>query len=51
MMMSLNRNIHRAHARVREGNFALDGLLGFDMHGRTVGWSAPEGSAPWSRAS
>src|SRR5688572_10634932 len=37
MMMSLNRNIHRAHARVREGNFALDGLLGFDMHGRTVG--------------
>lgn len=37
MMLSLNRNIHRAHARVREGNFALDGLLGFDMHGRTVG--------------
>jgi D-lactate dehydrogenase len=37
MMMSLNRKIHRAHARVREGNFALDGLLGFDMHGRTVG--------------
>jgi D-lactate dehydrogenase len=37
MMLSLNRMIHRAHARVREGNFALDGLLGFDMHGRTVG--------------
>src|SRR5687767_9358723 len=37
MMLSLNRNIHRAHARVREGNFALDGLLGFDMHGRAVG--------------
>jgi D-lactate dehydrogenase len=37
MMLSLNRRIHRAHARVREGNFALDGLLGFDMHGRTVG--------------
>jgi D-lactate dehydrogenase len=37
MMLSLNRKIHRAHARVREGNFALDGLLGFDMHGRTVG--------------
>ena len=37
MIMSLNRNIHRAHARVREGNFALDGLLGFDMKGRTVG--------------
>ncbi|HEV7456227.1 MAG TPA: 2-hydroxyacid dehydrogenase [Roseococcus sp.] len=37
MIMALNRNIHRAHARVREGNFALDGLLGFDMKGRTVG--------------
>ena len=37
MMLSLNRKIPRAHARVREGNFALDGLLGFDMHGRTVG--------------
>jgi D-lactate dehydrogenase len=37
MMLSLNRKLHRAHARVREGNFALDGLLGFDMHGRTVG--------------
>jgi D-lactate dehydrogenase len=37
MMLSLNRKMHRAHARVREGNFALDGLLGFDMHGRTVG--------------
>jgi len=37
MILSLNRNIHRAHARVREGNFALDGLLGFDLKGRTVG--------------
>lgn len=37
MMLALNRRIHRAHARVREGNFALDGLLGFDMKGRTVG--------------
>jgi D-lactate dehydrogenase len=37
MMLSLNRKIHRAYNRVREGNFALDGLLGFDMHGRTVG--------------
>jgi len=37
MMLSLNRKIHRAHARVREANFALDGLLGFDMRGRTVG--------------
>ncbi len=37
LMLTLNRKIHRAYARVREGNFSLDGLLGFDMHGRTVG--------------
>lgn len=37
MMLSLNRRIHRAYNRVREGNFALDGLLGFDLHGKTVG--------------
>jgi D-lactate dehydrogenase len=37
LILTLNRKIHRAYARVREGNFALDGLLGFDLHGRTVG--------------
>lgn len=37
LILALNRNLHRAYARVREGNFALDGLLGFDMRGRTVG--------------
>ncbi|MFO1063895.1 MAG: 2-hydroxyacid dehydrogenase [Pirellulales bacterium] len=37
LILTLNRKIHRASARVREGNFALDGLLGFDLHGRTVG--------------
>ena len=37
LILALNRKIHRAHARVREGNFALDGLMGFDLHGRTVG--------------
>ena len=37
LMLALNRQIHRAHARVREGNFALDGLLGFDIGERTVG--------------
>lgn len=37
LMLALNRKTHRAHARVREGNFALEGLLGFDMQGRTVG--------------
>jgi D-lactate dehydrogenase len=37
LILALDRRIHRAYARVREGNFALDGLLGFDLHGRTVG--------------
>jgi D-lactate dehydrogenase len=36
-MLALNRRLHRAYNRVREGNFALDGLLGFDMAGKTVG--------------
>lgn len=37
LILSLNRKLHRAYARVREGNFALDGLLGFDLEGRTIG--------------
>jgi D-lactate dehydrogenase len=37
LILSLNRKIHRAYARVREGNFALEGLIGFDLNGRTVG--------------
>ncbi len=37
MILTLNRKTHRAYNRVREGNFALDGLLGFDLHGKTVG--------------
>lgn len=37
LMLALNRKIHRAHARVREGNFSLDGLMGFDVHGKTAG--------------
>lgn len=37
LILSLNRKIHRAYARVREGNFSLEGLLGFDLRGRTVG--------------
>lgn len=37
LMLALDRGIHRAYARVREGNLALDGLLGFDLHGKTVG--------------
>ncbi|MEO5934039.1 MAG: 2-hydroxyacid dehydrogenase [Duganella sp.] len=37
LVMTLNRHTHRAYARVREGNFALDGLLGMTLHGKTVG--------------
>lgn len=37
LMLTLNRKIHRALNRVREGNFSLEGLLGFDLNGRSVG--------------
>ena len=37
LMLTLNRNLHRAYNRVREGNFDLNGLTGFDMFGKTVG--------------
>lgn len=37
LMLSLNRKLHRAVSRVREHNFELQGLLGFDMNGRTAG--------------
>jgi D-lactate dehydrogenase len=37
LLLSLVRGIHRAWQRTRDGNFALDGLLGFDLHGRTAG--------------
>ncbi|MHB8865152.1 MAG: 2-hydroxyacid dehydrogenase [Pirellulaceae bacterium] len=37
LMLMLNRRIHHAYARNRTGNFVLDGLTGFDMHGKTVG--------------
>jgi len=37
LMLMLDRRLHKAYNRVREGNFSLDGLLGFDLHGRTVG--------------
>jgi D-lactate dehydrogenase len=36
MILALNRRIHGAYNRVREGNFALDGLLGFDLKGRSI---------------
>ncbi|TRW48756.1 2-hydroxyacid dehydrogenase [Aliidiomarina halalkaliphila] len=37
LILTLNRKTHRAYNRVREGNFALDGLLGFDLAGKTIG--------------
>lgn len=37
LILSLNRKVHRAYNRVREGNFSIEGLLGFDLHGATVG--------------
>ena len=37
LVLSLNRMTFRAYNRVREGNFSLDGLLGFDLYGKTVG--------------
>ncbi|MGB7413659.1 MAG: 2-hydroxyacid dehydrogenase [Thermosynechococcaceae cyanobacterium] len=37
LILMLNRKLHRAYNRVREDNFALEGLLGFDLHGATVG--------------
>jgi D-lactate dehydrogenase len=37
LILALNRKIYRAVNRTREGNFALKGLLGFDMYGKTAG--------------
>lgn len=37
LLLAANRHIHKAYSRVRESNFELKGLLGFDLHGKTVG--------------
>ncbi len=37
LLLALNRKIVRASSRTRDGNFDLDGLMGFDLHGKTVG--------------
>ena len=37
LLLALNRKLPRAYNRVRDGNFSLDGLVGFDLHGKTVG--------------
>lgn len=37
LMLALNRKLVYAHNRIKDLNFSLDGLVGFDMHGKTVG--------------
>ncbi|MGJ8641069.1 MAG: 2-hydroxyacid dehydrogenase [Opitutaceae bacterium] len=37
LLLALNRRLYRSYNRVREGNFSLQGLVGFDIHGLTVG--------------
>lgn len=37
LVLTLNRKIHRAYTRVREGNFSLEGLVGFDLFEKTIG--------------
>lgn len=37
LLLSLNRKIHKAYNRVKENNFSLQGLMGFNLHGKTIG--------------
>ncbi|SFC04193.1 D-lactate dehydrogenase [Parapedobacter composti] len=37
MILTLNRKTHKAYNRVREQNFSLNGLMGFNLHGKTIG--------------
>jgi D-lactate dehydrogenase len=37
LMLALNRKLIKAHARIQQLNFSLEGLVGFDMHRKTVG--------------
>jgi len=36
-MLTLNRKLHKAYNRTRDGNFSLEGLIGFTLRGKTVG--------------
>jgi len=36
LLLAVNRNVHRAYNRTRDSNFSLDGLMGFDLNGKTV---------------
>lgn len=40
LLLALDRKVHRAYWRTRDGNFSLHGLLGFDLYGKTAGASA-----------
>ena len=37
LLLSINRKLYKSYQRTRKYNFSLDGLLGFDIHGKTVG--------------
>lgn len=37
LILALNRKTHRAYTRTRDGNFSIDGLMGFDLRGKTIG--------------
>ena len=37
LLLSLNRHVHKAYNRVRDSNFSIEGLTGFDLHGKTIG--------------
>lgn len=37
LIPALNRRLYKTYNRIREGNFSLEGLMGFDLHGRTAG--------------
>lgn len=37
LLLALNRKIYKAYNRVRDGNFSLEGLVGFDLHGKSIG--------------
>jgi len=37
LLLAVNRHVHKAYARVRENNFSLNGLMGFDLKGKTIG--------------
>jgi D-lactate dehydrogenase len=37
LILTLNRKLHKAYNRIKEGNFSIEGLLGFNLHGKTVG--------------